>query len=130
MKTTTIGAEQLRRELTDLLNRAGYAGEHFVVERHGTPLAVLVPYEEYMQRTGASSSTLLNGNHRRIRPLEGILQSLTQTLENEGVTYEVLAEGMKRERIRTLKELYPEFWTIYGSQIEEETNEPVVATVH
>ena len=130
MKTTPIGAEQLRRELTDLLNRAGYAGEHFVVERHGTPLAVLMPYEEYMQRMGAPSSTLLNGNHRRERPLEGILQSLTQTLENEGVTYEVLAEGMKRERIRTLKELYPEFWTMYGSQIEEETNEPVVAAVH
>ena len=55
---------------------------------------------------------------------------MTQTLENEGVTYEVLAEGMKRERIRTLKELYPEFWTMYGSQIEEETNEPVVAAVH
>jgi len=49
MKTTTVGAEQLRRELTDLLNRAGYAGEHFVVERHGTPLAVRVPCELYRQ---------------------------------------------------------------------------------
>lgn len=137
MKTTTVGVEQLRRELTDLLNRAGYAGEHFIVERHGTPLAVLAPYEEYMQRISTSSTTLLNGNHRRERPLEEILHSLSQTLEDEGITYEVLAEGMKRERIRTLKELYPEFWAIFGSQIEEngpsterEMSEPVIAAVH
>ena len=137
MKTTTVGAEQLRRELTDLLNRAGYGGERFIVERHGTPLVAVIPYEEYMRRPVTFSTKSLNGDNMRERSLEHILDSLSQSLEEGGVTYEMLAEGMKRERIRTLKEHYPEFWEMYGQQIEESiymaeepADEPVAETIH
>ncbi len=47
MTKIRIGAEQFRRQLTDLLNRTSYGQEHIIVERHGTPLAVLIPYELY-----------------------------------------------------------------------------------
>lgn len=137
MNTTTVGAEQLRRELTDLLNRAGYAGEHFIVERHGKPLAVLTPYEDYLQHMSTASVTTQASDIQTERTLEEIVHSLSQRLEQEGVTYQTLAEGMKRERIRTLKELYPEFWANYGAQIEangrnieEDLHEPDVAVIH
>lgn len=42
-----IGAEQFRRQLTDLLNRTSYGQEHIIIERHGTPLAALIPYALY-----------------------------------------------------------------------------------
>lgn len=42
-----IGAEQFRRQLTDLLNRTSYGGDHIIIERHGTPLGALIPYALY-----------------------------------------------------------------------------------
>ncbi|MEZ4684404.1 MAG: type II toxin-antitoxin system prevent-host-death family antitoxin [Caldilineaceae bacterium] len=42
-----IGAEQFRRQLTDLLNRTSYGQDHVIIERHGTALAALIPYELY-----------------------------------------------------------------------------------
>jgi len=42
-----IGAEQFRRQLTDLLNRVSYGNEHVIIERHGTPLAAMIPFHLY-----------------------------------------------------------------------------------
>lgn len=47
MKSIHVSAEQFRRGLTDFLSRAGFGGEHIVVERHDAPLAVLIPYSLY-----------------------------------------------------------------------------------
>lgn len=47
MKLLHVSAEQFRRGLTDFLSRAGFGGEHIVVERHDAPLAVLIPYSLY-----------------------------------------------------------------------------------
>lgn len=47
MKSLHVSAEQFRRGLTDFLSRAGFGGEHIVVERHEAPLAVLIPYSLY-----------------------------------------------------------------------------------
>lgn len=51
MKEIRVNAEQFRRDLTELLSQAGYGGATVVVERHGTPLAALIPYEEYQKRS-------------------------------------------------------------------------------
>ena len=42
-----IGAEQFRRQLTDLLNRTSYGNDHIIIERHGTALAALIPFQLY-----------------------------------------------------------------------------------
>ncbi|MCB0063587.1 MAG: type II toxin-antitoxin system prevent-host-death family antitoxin [Caldilineaceae bacterium] len=47
MAEIRIGAEQFRRQLTDLLNRTSYGQEHVIIERHGSPLAALIPYDLY-----------------------------------------------------------------------------------
>jgi prevent-host-death family protein len=38
-----ITATELARELSDILSRVRYRGERFVIERNGTPVAVLSP---------------------------------------------------------------------------------------
>ena len=43
---TQVGAEQARKELADLLRRAGYAKERFVISVHGKELAALVSIED------------------------------------------------------------------------------------
>lgn len=44
MKPVSTG--DARRNLAELLNRAAYGGERFVVTRHGKELVALVPVEE------------------------------------------------------------------------------------
>jgi prevent-host-death family protein len=40
---TTITATELARNLSDVLNRARYKGETFIVERNGEPVAKIEP---------------------------------------------------------------------------------------
>jgi prevent-host-death family protein len=42
---TTITATELARNLSDILNRARYRGERFVIERNGEPVATIGPPE-------------------------------------------------------------------------------------
>lgn len=51
--TTTISATRARQELPELLSRASYACERFLIERRGQPVAVLLPYEEYVALSDA-----------------------------------------------------------------------------
>ena len=46
--TTTVNATEARRDLPEMLTRAGYGLERFVIERRGQPVAVIIPYEEYV----------------------------------------------------------------------------------
>lgn len=41
-----ISTAEARRNLAELLNRAAYGGERFVVTRHGKELVAIVPLEE------------------------------------------------------------------------------------
>lgn len=41
-----IGASEAKAHFSELLHRAGYSGERFVVERRGRPLAALVGVED------------------------------------------------------------------------------------
>jgi prevent-host-death family protein len=44
MKNVTTG--EARKNLSELLNRAAYGGERFVVTRHGKELVAIVPLED------------------------------------------------------------------------------------
>jgi prevent-host-death family protein len=37
-----VGSDEFRRDLTDLVNRASYAGARVIIHRHGKPIAALV----------------------------------------------------------------------------------------
>ncbi|MFN0071262.1 MAG: type II toxin-antitoxin system prevent-host-death family antitoxin [Chloroflexota bacterium] len=41
MDETKITATELARNLSDVLNRARYRGEHFIVERNGEPIVTI-----------------------------------------------------------------------------------------
>lgn len=41
-----VGSSKAREHLSDLLNRAAYRGERFIVDRHGKPLAAIVPVSD------------------------------------------------------------------------------------
>jgi prevent-host-death family protein len=53
MEATRIKATELARNLSDVLNRVRYKGEHFVVVRNGEELARLEPKSEHRRVTFA-----------------------------------------------------------------------------
>ena len=45
----TIGAYEARRRFGQLIEEAFYRRDHFIVERSGRPMAVIVPIEDYQK---------------------------------------------------------------------------------
>jgi prevent-host-death family protein len=43
---STITSRKLRTDLADTLNRVMYTGDRVVIERHGKPVAAIVPVED------------------------------------------------------------------------------------
>lgn len=46
-KITRISATQLLTERGEILRRSYTDKEHFIVENHGLPIVVIIPYDEY-----------------------------------------------------------------------------------
>ncbi|RME65020.1 MAG: type II toxin-antitoxin system Phd/YefM family antitoxin [Caldilineae bacterium] len=105
MELMRVGAEQFRRRLSDLLGRVAFGNHRLLVEKNGKPLVVVLSYEEYQQ--------LLAGVDSGMDTAASALRRLQKELREGNVTYEELAEGMEQERLRTLKENYPEYYERY-----------------
>ena len=53
-----MGIRELREKLGERINAAHYQGECTIVERNGTPFAVLVPYEWWQSQEPQDRSGL------------------------------------------------------------------------
>jgi len=42
-----VGTVEARQSFSRLVSEAGFRGEHIIIERGGTPLAVLIGFDEY-----------------------------------------------------------------------------------
>ena len=45
--TIRIGTVEARQSFSRLIGEAGFKGEHIIIERSGTPMAVLIGFDEY-----------------------------------------------------------------------------------
>lgn len=103
MAIRRVGAEELRRQLTHLLNRVGYGGEEVIVERNGKPIAVLVPYESY-------EPGVRNTSYRR--SVADLAAEIEAAREAAGIPFELIEQQLHEERLRTLREKYPELYEL------------------
>lgn len=109
MSIIRVGAEQFRRRLTDLLNRVSYGGDEVIVERNGRPLAVLRPYAEREQTVEALADEI-----DRTPVLANELEAARLAA---GISYEQLAQQLHLERLRTLREKYPDFAAEFVAEV-------------
>jgi len=80
---------EVRNRLGDLLSRASYAGEQFIIERRGKPVAVLMGMEEYQRylalKEDAASATTSERDHVTAVPhdlaIEEILAIIQRALQ-------------------------------------------------
>jgi len=49
MAVQALSVAEARSRFSDILNRAAYAGQRFIVERRGRPIAVILNMEEYQR---------------------------------------------------------------------------------
>ena len=57
------GAEEARNQFSDLLS-AAEAGRSTIITKHGRPVAVLIPVDEYQERGHQQSLLALEGSGR------------------------------------------------------------------
>jgi prevent-host-death family protein len=103
MGVLQMGAEQFRRQLTDLLNRVGYGGDQVIIERYGAPIAVLLPYSLY------ASLEARRDTASPVEQVPALAAALQEARQAAGLSYEDLARQLQAERLRTLREKYPDF---------------------
>lgn len=116
MGTLRVSAEQFRRQLAKLLNRAGYGGEEVIVERYGTPVAVLIPYQTYQNLPKATAEPIKSGSKSEYAPFEqvpALAQEIEEARKQAGLAYETLAARLQAERLAVLREKYPDYAAQY-----------------
>lgn len=114
MTTIRVGAEQFRRQLTDLLNRAGYGGDEIIVERNGRPIAVLKPYQE------AEAGEYFAA---RVEQAPILAAQIEEARQAAGISYEDLARQLQAERLRTLQEKYAGFAAEFTKELAAEVKQ-------
>lgn len=119
METIRVGAEQLRRQLTDLLNRVGYGGDEVIVERNGRPLVVLKPYADRDQTGGQPSN--------QVERTPALANELENARLTAGISYEELERALRLERLRTLREKYPDYAAQFVQELSEELDDATAA---
>jgi prevent-host-death family protein len=53
--TRRVGTVEARRSFSRLISEAGFKGEHIIIERSGTPMAVLIGIDEYEMLVAAQA---------------------------------------------------------------------------
>ncbi len=119
MGTIRVSAEQLRRQLADLLNRVGYGGDEVVVERNGRPLVVLKPYSDTDQGEG--------GPANQVERTPALANELENARIAAGISYEELERALRLERLRTLREKYPDYAAQFAQELSEELDSATTA---
>lgn len=94
MAEVHVGAEQFRRQLTDLLNRTSYGGDHIIIERHSTPLGALIPYALYEALVEAKIPEKMAklGQAEQHQDLSELAAALDALLDGEGLSYPTAEE--------------------------------------
>ena len=104
MKVLQVSTEQLRRQLSELLNQVSYNDVQIVIERYGKPVAVLLPYPRLAAATDRPQETLAPSE--QVPQLAGQIE---KAVKEAGIAYDHLAAGLQAERLKTLRDKYPDF---------------------
>ena len=65
MDATTINATELRIQTRDILERARFKGERFMVKTFGRPVAVIIGIEEYTALTRKNQKPMYSSRLKR-----------------------------------------------------------------
>lgn len=96
-----IPATMLRRQLGDLLKRLHKGEEHFIVEKDGLPVAVLVSMKEY--ESWAKERAVIEARVKRFRENA---RAIGEEVERLGLTEEDVERIVEETRQQLFEEQY------------------------
>lgn len=68
---TTIRAADARNNFAEILGRAYFAGETFLIEKQGKPYAVVIGIDEYRRLVGSASAELATPDEQQPEGADG-----------------------------------------------------------
>ena len=89
LKKKFIGVDDLRRELTAILSKLPQEGGEIIVTQHGTPQAVLMDLEAYIELQETLEDLSTPGF------IESIYKGAKEIREGKGLTMEQLKKNLK-----------------------------------
>lgn len=84
-----IGTDDLRKKLTDILDKLPDEGGEIIVTQHGKPQAILIDLESYLELYETMEDLQTPGF------IESIHQAARETRKGGGITHEQLLKSLK-----------------------------------
>ncbi len=68
MQTQSINATDLRIQMRDVIERARFKGEHFIVHNFGKPVVIILGIDEYNALIKSAAAAQPNADESIVRP--------------------------------------------------------------
>lgn len=98
IKQTVVRMTELHRQLGQVIRKVALSDEHFVVEKGGLPVAVLMSMAEYKRLV----------KDRRLKEFEQFARALGKEAERQGLTEEQLMAELEETKQKIYREMYGE----------------------
>jgi prevent-host-death family protein len=96
IRQTVVRMTQLHRQLGQVIRRVARSDEHFVVEKGGLPVAVLLSMQEYERLI----------TELRVKQHERLARALGEEAQRQGLTEEQLMAEMEGSKQKVYQETY------------------------
>ena len=96
IKRNVVRITELHRRLSQVIRKVALSNEHFVVEKGGLPVAVMLSMSEYERLD----------KDWKLEEFERIARSLGEETERKGVTEEQLLTELEENKEEVYKETY------------------------
>jgi prevent-host-death family protein len=96
IRQTVLRMTQLHRQLGQVIRRVARSDEHFVVEKGGLPVAVLLSMQEYERLI----------SELRVKHHERLARALGEEAQRQGLTEEQLAAEIEESKRKVYDETY------------------------
>lgn len=89
LKKKFIGADDLRRDLSDIIDKLPHEQSEIVITQHGKPKAVLVDLNTYLQLTDIQEDVIQPGY------IDSLYKELEAVKKGMGISHEDLVKKLK-----------------------------------
>lgn len=89
LKKKFIGADDLRRDLSDIIDKLPHEQSEIVITQHGEPKAVLVDLNIYLQLTDIQEDVIQPGY------IDSLYKELEAVKKGKGISHEDLVKKLK-----------------------------------
>lgn len=131
--TRKVNALQVRKNLGELINEVFYRQERFLIERHGTPVAAIVPVRELeeLERREARLLALIEDEMSKApgAPAEAIEKRVKERLgiETGGEVLKAITAASRRKRLAVFERVKEATKDVPEEEIDQAIEEAIAA---